>query len=169
MILVRPNLVCEFWISLRTLLVLVVVDKNVPSQLWVFCHSSLVAWNCDIDVPALIIAGLDQESRVPSHGQTTGQGTSPGTAADDDILITQILSLCGPKEKTKWRKDLPKPHDECGAKMGWVWSSRPKSLFLLAMFMNMFTLDTRDSAPAGGRILVLSLYSLLGPFQMETN
>lgn len=93
MILVRTSLVRVLGVPFGALLVLVMVDKDIPAQFWVLCYDSLVTRHSDVDIAALVISGLDQEGPVPGYGQSAGKWTATGTATNNNVLIFLCLTV----------------------------------------------------------------------------
>lgn len=102
----------ELGVSLCPLLVLVVVDEDVPSQLGILCDLGLVAWNGNVHVADLIISSFDQESLLASHSQAAGQRATTSTTADDNVLIVGWCGGSSSKPK-KGQEREEKPHCDC--------------------------------------------------------
>lgn len=77
-LLPAANIVDVLGISLRASLVLVVIDKHVPSQLRVLGDGSLVARDRDVVVSSLVVTSLDEQGSMACSSQATGQRSSAG-------------------------------------------------------------------------------------------
>ena len=109
-------------IASLTVLISVVLDKEVPCQVGVLRDLSIVGGNSVVDIGALIISSFDEQSLVASESKTSGKGTvrwldmatsmsvivrvpSTSTRSDNDIFVASKVDSSSERGESCKRSD----------------------------------------------------------------
>jgi hypothetical protein len=105
-----------------TLLISVMLDKEVPCQIGVLGDLGVVCGNSVVDIGALIVSSFDEQSLVASKSETSGKGTvgwldttmsrsvvvyvpSTSTRSDNDIFVASKVNSSSEGSKSCKRAD----------------------------------------------------------------
>jgi len=116
------GLVRSLEVTSLTLLVSVVLDKEVPCQIGILRDLGVVGGNSIVDIGALIVSSFDEQSLVASESKTSGEGTvrlldmatsrsvvvrvpSTSTGADNDIFVASKINSSNERGECCERSD----------------------------------------------------------------
>ena len=90
MILVGPYFVGKLWIPFLAILVLVMIDEDIPSQGGILGDNALVSGDRNVQVSSRIGAGFDEKGFEAFSCESTSQRSTPCPTAHDDVVVLDI-------------------------------------------------------------------------------